>query len=596
MISEIQFNVLHAIYCNNDAPSLRQRELSEKLKISLGKINACCKELKLAGLVSDNMCLAEAGLEALAPYRVKNAVIMAAGMGTRLAPLSYEKPKGLMVVKGEILIERMIRQLQDAGITDITVVIGYLKEKLFYLEEKFGVKLVINEDYYRYNNTSTLIRVTDQLSNTYICCSDNYFIENVFEQYVYRTYYAAVYSPGSTEEWCIQCNSKGRIQHVTIGGSASWCMFGHVYFSREFSQKFVDILKREYDLPLTQEEYWEALYVRHIDALDMYMRPYESGKIQEFDSLEELRKFDPQYVTNIDSNIFRNIESILNCDAKDIVDIQAIKLGLNNFSFLFTCRGKKYVYRHPGQGTDAFINRQAEANSMQIAKKLGLDETFIAMDPDEGWKISSYVEDARMLDYHNDEDIDKAFSLMRKLHAANIDVPYIFDLWGTIQQFYNQIISQGRGDFEDFESLYQDTQKLYKLAQMDNVPHCLTHCDCYDTNFLIDKDGNMSLIDWEFAGKTDPASDLGTFLVCSDFSLEESIQLIHRYYQREPSKKELRHQLAYASLLSYYWFMWAMCYESNGKPLGEYLYIWYRYTKLFGVEALKLYDERDTDE
>ena len=83
-----------------------------------------------------------------------NAVIMAAGMSTRFAPLSYEKPKGLWKVKGEILIEREIRQLKEAGITDITVVVGYKKEQFFYLEEKFGVEIVVNEDYYRYNNSS----------------------------------------------------------------------------------------------------------------------------------------------------------------------------------------------------------------------------------------------------------------------------------------------------------------------------------------------------------------------------------------------------------------------------------------------------------
>lgn len=92
---------------------------------------------------------------------------MAAGTSSRFAPLSYENPKGLLRVKGEVLIEREIEQLLEAGIDDITLVVGYVKEKFFYLEEKYGVKIVINEDYYRYNNTSTLIRVSEQLSNTF---------------------------------------------------------------------------------------------------------------------------------------------------------------------------------------------------------------------------------------------------------------------------------------------------------------------------------------------------------------------------------------------------------------------------------------------
>lgn len=105
---------------------------------------------------------------------------MAAGTSSRFAPLSYEKPKGLLMVKGEILIERQIRQLQEAGISNIIVVVGYMAELFEYLKDKFGVKIVLNEDYNRYNNTSSVIRVIDELENTFLCSSDNYFPNNVF--------------------------------------------------------------------------------------------------------------------------------------------------------------------------------------------------------------------------------------------------------------------------------------------------------------------------------------------------------------------------------------------------------------------------------
>ena len=163
---------------------------------------------------------------------------MAAGMSSRFAPLSYENPKGLLNVKGDILIEREIRQLQEAGINDITIVVGYMKEKFFYLEEKYNVKIVINEDYYRYNNTSTLIKVLDQLSNTYICSSDNYFVENVFEPYVYHAYYSAVYSNGFTDEYCLTIDNTNRIVDVSIGGTDSWYMLGPVSYTHLNNQTY----------------------------------------------------------------------------------------------------------------------------------------------------------------------------------------------------------------------------------------------------------------------------------------------------------------------------------------------------------------------
>ena len=142
---------------------------------------------------------------------------MAAGMSSRFVPLSYEKPKALLKVKDEILIEREIRQLKEAGIEDITVVVGYLKEKLFYLADRFNVKILDNNDYYRYNNTSTLIRVLDRLGNTYICSSDNYFTENPFERYVWCAYYSTQFSLGNTNEWCVSIGHKNIINKVTIG-------------------------------------------------------------------------------------------------------------------------------------------------------------------------------------------------------------------------------------------------------------------------------------------------------------------------------------------------------------------------------------------
>ena len=141
---------------------------------------------------------------------------MAAGMSTRFAPISYERPKGVLRVRGEVLIERQIRQLREVGITDITVVVGYMKEQFFYLEDLLGVKIRTSEVYASRNNHSTLMVVREQLGNTYVCSSDDYFTENPFDLYVYRSYYAAEYHEGPTEEYCLKVGSLKRIVGVMI--------------------------------------------------------------------------------------------------------------------------------------------------------------------------------------------------------------------------------------------------------------------------------------------------------------------------------------------------------------------------------------------
>ena len=515
-------------------------------------------------------------------------------MSSRFAPLSYEKPKGLLKVKGEILIERQIRQLQEAGITDITIVVGYMKEMFFYLEDKLNVKIVVNEDYFRYNNTSSLIRVIDQLDETYICSSDNYFTKNVFFERPQSAQYSAEYAEGKTDEYCLIVNNQDIITDVKIGGSDTWYMIGHVYFSHDFSTKFREILKQEYKNQDTREHLWEDLYIKHIEELPMKIRRYEKDIIKEFDSLDELRSFDDHYINNTDSQILRNICKVLECEEKDINDIKAIKQGLTNTSFYFTVKKHKsgeakFVYRHPGIGTSDYINRQSEAFSMSMAKQFGLDDTFIHMDKNEGWKLSRYVENAHTLDYHNEHEVDTALSMMRKLHQENIKSQFRFGTWERSLEFVEKIRHKGRADFEDFQNLLDMMETLYKLTKSDGVDERLCHCDCYDPNFLIGEDGKMYLIDWEYSGNDDPATDLGTFICCSDYTEKEALQVIRKYIGHEPSATELRHHYAYVALAAYYWYVWAIYQTSIGNNVGEYLYLWYRMAKNYCKKAMPMY-------
>ena len=199
-LSQLQFEVLRALL-HADKP-LTQRELHQLTDISLGSVNSTVRQCEAAGYISER-ALTEAGRQALAPYKVDNAIIMAAGLSQRFAPISYERPKGTLRVRGQALIDRQIEQLHEAGINDITVVVGYKKEHFFYLAAKYGVKIVVNSDYATRNNNGSLWLVREQLGNTYICSSDDYFTVNPFEDYVYQAYYSAQYAQGPTAEWCI---------------------------------------------------------------------------------------------------------------------------------------------------------------------------------------------------------------------------------------------------------------------------------------------------------------------------------------------------------------------------------------------------------
>lgn len=579
-----QFDVLYALFKNTIAS---QRELSAITGLSLGTVNSILTFLKEKKYI-DEFHLTDLGQKVLDNYKVDNAIIMAAGMSSRFAPISYELPKGLLEVRGEKLIERQIKQLRESGIEEIIVVLGYMKEKFFYLEDKFGVKLLINEEYHIRNNNSTLYVARDYIKNSYICSSDNYFAENIFEPYVYDSFYSSVYNAGETDEYCIRTNSKGRITKVTVGGENEWIMLGHVYFSKAFSTKFLGYLFDEYNEIGVDKMLWEDLYIKHIKDLDMDIKKYENTQIYEFDSLDDLRLFDPRYVNNTGSKILGNICQVLKCEEKDIQDIEPIKKGLTNISFLFSNQGKKYVYRHPGAGTEEIINRGSEATSQNLAKELGLDNTLIFISAEEGWKISHYIDDCIDFDYHNEEQVTRGLALVKKLHDAEVSSQWDFNIFREAEKLVTLTNSKSNNSFDDFEELRNTITALYTNVEKDGIKKRICHNDCYSPNFLTNGDV-MYLIDWEYSGNSDPASDLGTFLCCSDYTTEEAMKVLQIYFGRPLNEMEKRHYLAYVGISGYYWFVWALYKESVGEIIGEYTYIWYKYAKTYGNMAMKMY-------
>ena len=587
MLSKNQFEVLNAL---RKAPGASQRDVASVSGLSLGTVNSTLKSLQEEGLVEDGKPSAS-GMEGLAPYKVDNAVILAAGLSSRFAPISYEKPKGVLKVRGEVLIERQIEQLREAGIEDITVVVGYKKEYFFYLRKKYGVTLVNNDEYASRNNNGSLWRVRERLGNTYVCSSDDYFTQNPFDAYVFKAYYSAQYAEGETKEWCMETGAGGRITKVTVGGADSWYMLGHVYFDRTFSQRFVKILEEEYDRPETTDMLWEDLYVEHIKELDMVLRPYPAGVINEFDSLDELRAFDPHFLENVDSEIFDNIVAVLGCAKAEIHDVYPLKQGLTNLSCHFATNDGEYVYRHPGIGTELLINRAGEVAAQKVAKELGIDETFIHEDPERGWKISRFIPDCRNLDPHDPAQVARAMRMARSLHESGVAVETTFDFYQEAKRYESLLLEKGPIDIPGYAEDATDADALEAFVVADGAPKCLSHNDFFMLNFLIDEADKYYLIDWEYSGMSDYANDFGTFCVCCQLSPEEVDAALEAYFGRKPTRAERAHNLAHIALAGWCWYLWSLLKEAEGDFVGEWLYIYYNYGREYLTRALELYKE-----
>ncbi len=234
--------------------------------------------------------------ESLLPYKVDNAIIMAAGYSARCMPLSGVMPKGLFRIKGEIMIEREIEQLIAAGITEIIVVTGFMAEKFQYLKDKYQVVLVYNPDFNQYNNISSLYAAQKYMKNSYILCSDNYYEENVFRLYHYDSHYSCVYSEDYCDEYFVTgTDQEGYITGIQRGGAGGWFTVGDAYFTEAYSQKFVLLMNQDWAEEQTRNLLMDDFQIRHLDSLKMVMAKRPGRSILEFDTLEEIRQFDPEF-------------------------------------------------------------------------------------------------------------------------------------------------------------------------------------------------------------------------------------------------------------------------------------------------------------
>lgn len=532
--------------------------------------------LTRAGLISKKTSeLTSAGLDALEPYRVNNAVILAAGASTRFIPLSLEQPKGLFEVKGEKLIERQIQQLQNAGIRDITVVLGYKKEMFYYLKEMYGVKFIINDAFNIKNNIESLYLARRELRNTYVCVSDSYFVENPFNQFEYQTFYAGITVSSQTDEMYVETDSDCKITKMEKGCSGGQIILGHSFWKKEFGDSFISIVESDSETGKYNSAFWEWLVRDNLDDMPpMYFKEYTSGNVFEFDYFDDLRKFDTQYLGYTHSEIIRNIKLVFRCDEEDIANFRNVSKGMTNTSFIFQIDGVDYIYRHPGDGTDNIISRRNEKKSLIIAKEIDIDPTYIYADVNEGWKISVFISEFREPDYNSFEDSKKILAVLRRLHTSCVKVDYGMKPWEDSLNTEKLLRRKNPNCFKAYEELKRKIGILYEKTIDDGVEKCFCHGDTYQPNWMIKSDGSVILIDWEYSGYSDPGIDVGYYIVDAMYDFDEAKRFIAEYLQDSYTETRFFHFMAYTAIIAYYWFVWALYRESCGANMGEALTNW----------------------
>lgn len=295
------------------------------------------------------------------------------------------------------------------------------------------------------------------------------------------------------------------------------------------------------------------------------------------------------FTAQIRDQIYSIICRVFHCKPEEIEDLVPVQEGMTNIVLSFRYNGGKYVYRHPGLGSEALVNRGREAIMQKIVEDAGIDTTLVAMNVEQGWRISRFIEH-RDFDYHNLNDMVRGVMLLRRLHQSPVRVRWDFDVIEKAEGIRDQIDPDKYGHFEDFEAIRDRCYRLHELAKTDGIRRCNVHGDARDVNFLINKE-EIHLIDWEYSGYCDPGFDIGSYICGGRHSIEEIDRILFTYFRRKPTRKQKRHFYAYIAITGWFYMHWTMLKESKGQVVGIHKTQWHDYAKRFSLMALEMYEQ-----
>ena len=557
-------------------PFINQRILAAQTGHSLGIVNRSLKELISEGYLDEEIRPTEKALREAKEKAPKNAIILAAGFGMRMVPINTETPKGLLEIKGERLIECTIRQLHEVGITEIYIVVGFMKEQYEYLIDEYGVDLIVAPDYTSKNNLHSLKTAADHLSNSYIIPCDIWCEKNPYSRNELYSWYMV--SDLVDDDSTVRVNRKQElvVQKEQAGGNA---MIGICYLletEAEIVRERLEELGRDSRYDGT---FWEeTLYQK--DRMIVTARVVHAADAVEINTYEQLREIDSDS-SQLQTDAIQVICEALGAQQDEVTNITVLKKGMTNRSFLFSCKDKKYIMRIPGEGTDQLINRRQEAAVYQTIAGRKICDEIAYINPENGYKITEYLDGARVCDAEKEEDLQKCMKKLREFHGQKLKVDHSFDLFGQME-YYESLWEGTPSAYKDYEKTKAHVLQLKDYIEANAGEWVLTHIDAVPDNFLfVEENGKeeIRLIDWEYAGMQDPHVDIAMFCIYSLYKKEQVDHLIDLYFEGSCDDKTRIKIYCYIAVCGLLWSNWCEYKRKLGVEFGEYSLRQYRYAK-----------------
>ncbi len=282
---------------------LSQRELSNETGYGLGTVNKTIKELNELQYIQNGKITGK-GLDALEPYRVKRAVIIAAGFGSRLVPITLNTPKPLVRVRGKRIIDTILDALVAAQISEIYVVRGYLAEQFDQLLYKYPmIKFLENPAYNEANNIASAMCARYLLKNAYVLEAD-LLLHNpkLIKKYQYNSNFLGI-ATNRSDDWCF-ITKNGIITTQQVGGETAACQsdeklyqeVGISYWNEKDGSRLAEHIRQTFEMPGGKEKYWDQVpFVTFKNQYKVEIQECSAEDIVEIDTFRELKALDKIY-------------------------------------------------------------------------------------------------------------------------------------------------------------------------------------------------------------------------------------------------------------------------------------------------------------
>ena len=566
----LKYDILHEIKTNGHTD---KKTLASILDYPVRKIAVELSNLVREGYLTEDFSLTEKTYQELAAGRPKNAIILATTLGIGALTVGKDVPAGLLELNGEVLIERLIEQLHEVGVYEIDVIVGQSEERFEYLADKYGVNLVYNPEYASKATLHALKLMADKIHNTYIVPSNIWAEQNPFSTEELYSWYSV--SDAVDDNSIVRFKPPFGLRKVEEGKGGN-SIIGISYILEKKGNVLRDNLF-QLDRDKSQwNEPWEIALFDQTKKMIVAPRVYDSTQVFPINDYEQLKGLEGEE-EKLDPEIISLISEKLNVAPEEIYDIFVLGAGKTNRAFRFTARNKQYIMRIPGEGTEELVNREQEYIVYQLLKGRGITDKVVYMSPENGYKISEFLEGARDCDPHDQDDILACMRKLRDFHSYKLEVDHTFDVFGKID-FYEELRGDQPSKFEDYEETKEKIMELKALIASFPKEWILSHGDSVPGNFLF-VDEEVYLLDWEYAGMQDPHIDIAMFALSAMYTREELDTLID-YYFIEGYSREIKYKIySYMAVGGLLWSNWSEYKELFGVNFGEYSLRQYQYAK-----------------